>query len=212
MARAKTEEVKRTRDAQATQRALLEAGARLFAEAGYDGATLERLAAGAGVTKAMVRYHFKDKAGLYRAVLLETFDHVFAAVSPVREAALAPKAKLERYVAALMEAVRARPHIQGLLIRDYAAGRIVKDKALLASLMRLSQTTAAILEEGRKAGAFRALDAHIYHLWLVGAGAFFVSSEPFRADLGKRRMWAGEPTFESFVRLLQTLAVKGAEK
>lgn len=200
----------RTRNSAATQRALLASGARLFAERGYEAATTEQLAEAAGVTKAMVRYHFEDKAGLYRAVIAESLDHVMAAVAAVRDADLAPQDKLSRYVAALAGAISARPHIGGLLISDYAAGRIAKDKALMASLMRLSLTTKAILDQGRRAGAFRNVDYHLFHLWLVGAITFFVSSQRFRDDLAAAPPWSGPaPSLPRFVKLLQHLAVSG---
>jgi TetR/AcrR family transcriptional regulator len=199
------------RDAEATQRRLLEAGAELFAEIGYEAATLERLAEAAGVTKAMVRYHFEDKGGLYRAVLEESFDHIALTIAAARDADLQPAVKLTAYVRTLAKAIQERPHIGALLVTDYAAGRIAHDKALTASLMRFSQSTATVLAEGQRAGAFRKLDAHLFHLWLVGAIAVFVASQKFRDEVGQRQPWSGPaPTFERFVKLLQELALKGA--
>lgn len=201
---------RRTRNSEATQQALLDAGARLFAEIGYEAATLELLAAGAGVTKAMVRYHFDDKAGLYRAVISESLDHVAAAISAVRDADLDPETKLMRYVAAFAEGLRERPHLGGLLISDYAAGRIARDAALTKSLFRFFQTTKAILDEGRRARVFCKLDAHLFHLWLVGSIVLFVASQRFRDDVKSQPPWKGPtPRFAAYVRLLQHLARKG---
>ncbi len=202
----------RTRNSETTQQALLDAGAKLFAEIGYEATTLEAIAAGAGVTKAMVRYHFEDKAGMYRAVISESLDHIAATIAAVRDTKLEPAAKLSRYVAALAAAIRARPHLGGLLISDYAAGRIAKDKALTQSLMRLSLTTKAVLEEGARARAFRKLDAHLFHLWLVGAIVLFVASQRFRDDVKADPPWSGpNPQFDAFVKLLQYLALQGVE-
>ncbi|MGE0596469.1 MAG: TetR/AcrR family transcriptional regulator [Hyphomonadaceae bacterium] len=200
----------RQRNAQSTQRALLEGGAQLFAERGYEAVTLEAIAESAGVTKAMVRYHFGDKAGFYRAVISESLDHIVSAIRPVRDASLTADAKLTRYVAALAEGIRARPHLGGLLISDYAAGRIAKDPFLSRSLVRLFETTKAILDEGVRAGEFRKLDPHLFHLWLVGAIVLFVSSQRFRDDAGAAAPYTGPaPRFDRFVRMLQHLALKG---
>lgn len=200
----------RKRNAEATQRALLDAGARLFAERGYEAATIEGVAEAAGVTKAMVRYHFQDKAGLYRAVISESFDHVAEAIGAVRDADLDPEAKLARYVAVFAEALRERPHLGGLLITDYAAGRIAKDPTLTKSLLRFFQTTKAILDEGRRARVFRKLDPHLFHLWLVGSIVIFVASQRFRDDVKAAPPWKGPtPRFAAYVRLLQHLAHKG---
>lgn len=184
----------------------------MFAERGYDAATIEQLAEAAGVTKAMVRYHFQDKAGLYRAVITESLDHIMAGISPIRDASIPSEEKLARYVEALATAIQARPHMGGLLISDYAAGRIASDTDLTASLMRISATTRAILEEGARAGAFRKVDYHLFHLWLIGALVFFISSQRFRDDVAAKPKWSGPaPSIRRYVELLQDLAISGIQ-
>ncbi len=57
------------RDSVATQKRLLDAAEREFAQRGYAGARLKDIAAGAGVQTTLIHHYFDDKAGLYRAVL-----------------------------------------------------------------------------------------------------------------------------------------------
>jgi AcrR family transcriptional regulator len=60
----------RTRLAADERRALiLEAAGRLFGERGYEGVTLDRIAAAAGVTKPVLYRHFASKKALYLALL-----------------------------------------------------------------------------------------------------------------------------------------------
>ncbi|HIW68640.1 MAG TPA: TetR/AcrR family transcriptional regulator, partial [Candidatus Dietzia merdigallinarum] len=47
---------------------LIEVGRRIFAEYGYDAATVEEIAAVAGVSKPVVYEHFGGKEGLYAVV------------------------------------------------------------------------------------------------------------------------------------------------
>ena len=54
-----------------TRAALLAAAAGEFAERGYHGAGVDRIAASAEVNKRMIYHHFADKAGLMRAVMME---------------------------------------------------------------------------------------------------------------------------------------------
>ncbi|WP_406065130.1 TetR/AcrR family transcriptional regulator [Streptomyces sp. NBC_01077] len=51
------------------RRAILEAAARVIARRGVRGLRVEELAADAGVSKALVYYHFEDRAGLLRSTL-----------------------------------------------------------------------------------------------------------------------------------------------
>jgi AcrR family transcriptional regulator len=60
---------RRRRDAQGTRAALLEAATELFAERGYDHATIRDIGERAGVDPAMIARYFGGKAQLYIAVL-----------------------------------------------------------------------------------------------------------------------------------------------
>ncbi|WP_353113966.1 TetR/AcrR family transcriptional regulator [Microbacterium sp.] len=55
--------------------AILAAAERVFAEEGYDRATLRTIAAAAGVKLSLLVYHFESKAQLYRAVF-ERHQHI----------------------------------------------------------------------------------------------------------------------------------------
>lgn len=66
---------------------LLAAGLRLFAEQGFDATSTRQLAAEAGVSHALLRYHFSSKAGLRDAIdddVLGAFGRAFAAVQAGR--------------------------------------------------------------------------------------------------------------------------------
>lgn len=58
----------RRRDAERTTADLLQAAEREFAEHGFAGARVDRIAAGAGCNKALIFQRFGDKQGLYAAV------------------------------------------------------------------------------------------------------------------------------------------------
>jgi AcrR family transcriptional regulator len=51
-----------------TRERILSAAESVFAQFGYDGATVRRISQAAGVPVALVNYHFGSKLGLYRAI------------------------------------------------------------------------------------------------------------------------------------------------
>lgn len=61
--------VKDNASSQETRRKLIDAAGQVFAERGYHGATLQEITDRAGVNKAAVNYHFRDKQELYAAVV-----------------------------------------------------------------------------------------------------------------------------------------------
>ncbi len=65
------------------RRALIETAAgRLFGERGYDGVTLDEIAAAAGVTKPILYRHFASKTALYLALLERHADDLPTFVPP----------------------------------------------------------------------------------------------------------------------------------
>ena len=72
---------------------ILAAAAREFADRGYAGAGVDRIARRARVNKAMLYYHFKSKRALYRRVLRQTFGEVAARLETI---AASPATAAER--------------------------------------------------------------------------------------------------------------------
>jgi len=58
----------------ATRARLLDAAAHVFAEHGFQAATIRDICTRAGANVAAVNYHFRDKAGLYLAVLRHSMN------------------------------------------------------------------------------------------------------------------------------------------
>lgn len=57
---------------------ILDAALRLFAERGYDAASMDEIASAAGITVAVIYAHFKSKEELHRIVLNEQWQKVIA--------------------------------------------------------------------------------------------------------------------------------------
>lgn len=62
----------------ATRSALLVAGRKLFATAGYENVAAEQIVEAAGVTRGALYHHFDGKAGLFEAVFLEIEGELMA--------------------------------------------------------------------------------------------------------------------------------------
>lgn len=66
------------RSVEETRAAILKAALTLFSERGFEGVALRDIAACAGVEHSLVRYHFTDKANLWRAALRDLIDRMNA--------------------------------------------------------------------------------------------------------------------------------------
>src|SRR4051812_35964225 len=112
---------KRTVAAGSRERVFAAAAAE-FAARGYAGANMDRIARAARLNKAMIYYHFKNKAALYRDILRDMFAAVGAEVAGVAASTLAPEEKIRRYVEAIARAAEARPHFPPIWLRELAEG------------------------------------------------------------------------------------------
>ncbi|MGP1373869.1 MAG: TetR/AcrR family transcriptional regulator [Almyronema sp.] len=71
--------------AQLKQAQILQGALEIFLEGGYEGTSMDRVAAAAGVSKVTIYKHFQDKEGLFTALIeqvtLQRFQTVFSTLS-----------------------------------------------------------------------------------------------------------------------------------
>jgi TetR/AcrR family transcriptional regulator len=88
------------------RRAILDRSAELFSEYGYDRASMNKIAAACGVSKANLYHYYKDKDELLFDVIRVHLEDLLQVVEAADQPDLAPDARLRELVAALLEAYR----------------------------------------------------------------------------------------------------------
>ena len=88
------------------RRAILDRSAELFSEYGYDRASMSRISAACGVSKANLYHYYKDKDELLFDVIRVHLKGLLQVVEAADRPELAPEARLRELVAALLEAYR----------------------------------------------------------------------------------------------------------
>jgi AcrR family transcriptional regulator len=110
---------------------LLDAALTLFAERGVAGTTIAEIAAGAGVTPAMVHYYFSNRDRLLDAVAEERLKQIVTAVwSPVVETnKVVPM--LRGLVQRILEATEVNPWLPSLWLREVVSeGGQLRDRLM----------------------------------------------------------------------------------
>src|ERR1043166_6011088 len=92
-----------------TRAAILAAAMDEFAEHGYGGARVDRIAKSAKLNNHALYYHFGDKEELFQAVLEHGYEALRANLEPRDPAAMAPEAAMAKIVEDVFEFVQRMP-------------------------------------------------------------------------------------------------------
>lgn len=97
---------------------LVDVARRLFAEKGFDGTSIEEIAARAEVSKPVVYEHFGGKEGIYAVVVDREIQALTGALSGALEGGGHPKVLVERTTLALLGYIEASEDGFRILVRD----------------------------------------------------------------------------------------------
>ena len=115
----KPERPPRRRNAEATKARLMAAGETLFSAHGFSGTTLDAIAEQADANKAMVRYYFGDKDGLYSAIIETIIDDVLAHLESELASPTDPVTDMGDFIEVFARAIISRPSFPRMILRDY---------------------------------------------------------------------------------------------
>lgn len=100
---------------------LLDIGRRLFAERGFEGTSIEEIAAQAGVSKPVVYEHFGGKEGLYAVVVDREVERLLTVTTELLEGEHS-KPKFEAAAVALLRYIDENSDGFRILVRDSSPG------------------------------------------------------------------------------------------
>lgn len=147
---------------------LIQVGRALFAEKGFDGTSVEEIAANARVSKPVVYEHFGGKEGIYAVVIDREMQRLLSLVTQALSASHA-LVKLERAALALLQYIEESSEGFRILVRDsHAASGTGTFASLISDIA--SQVEDVLADEFRERGYDPDL-APMYAQMLVGMTA-----------------------------------------
>lgn len=159
--------IRQDRKAQ-TVRSILEAAAGEFAETGFEGARVDRIAERAGANKAMIYYHIGDKRALYARVLHAVLGHTAARMEKNIQAADTPREKLRAYVQSIGKTVLEHPYMPRIMMRELASGGQSLPDIVIDDFAAIIGMVDSVIQFGARGGEFVELDPLALHLMVIG--------------------------------------------
>ncbi|WP_374194392.1 TetR/AcrR family transcriptional regulator [Streptomyces sp. N35] len=204
----KPRRTRRTRMTGAERRQqLLDIGRTLFAEKGFEGTSVEEIAAKAGVSKPVVYEHFGGKEGLYAVVVDREMQRLLDMVTSSLTAGH-PRELCEQAAFALLDYIEEYTDGFRVLVRD---SPVTQSTGTFASLISdIATRVEHILAKEFKARGFDPKLAPLYAQALVGSVAltgqwWLTTRKPKKADVAAHLVnlaWHGLGNLEAKPRLI----------
>ncbi len=195
---------------------LVDVGRKLFAEKGFDGASVEEIAHRAAVSKPVVYEHFGGKEGLYAVVVDREISSLLTSIIDALATTDHPRMLAERAALALLDYIEASPDGFRILVRDSPVGG---SGSSLASLMSdVASQVEHLLAASFKRNGFDAKLAPMYSQMLVGmvalTGQWWMDSrKPKKQEVAAHLVnlaWNGLSGLQAKPTLLETKTKKSS--
>jgi TetR/AcrR family transcriptional regulator len=167
---------------------ILAAAALEFAERGYAGARVDRIARRARVNKAMLYYHFGSKQKLYRALLRTTFTEAAVRLRAIAATDAPPARKLELAISTIAGFIEERAFFPAIMLREVADGGAHLDRQTLAALAAVPAAVGAIVQQGVAERAIRSVHPVAAYFTMLAPVVVFLAGAPIRKELAARHM------------------------
>jgi TetR/AcrR family transcriptional regulator len=157
-----------TRIQRRNRKAILAAALAVFSEFGFRGATIDRIAERAGLSKPNLLYYFPSKQAIYVAVLEDTLEEWLRPLAELDPAG-DPIAEIGRYIDAKLAMSRARPEASKLFANEILHGAPAIGAFLRGPMKALIDEKAAVIAAWASAGKIAAVDPRhlIMMIWAV---------------------------------------------
>ena len=147
---------------QANEALILSAAEKVFARAGFGGATMAAIAEASGLPKANLHYYFGSKDVLYREVLARILNDWLVPTHGITVDA-APKTALAQYIRDKMELSAQRPDGSKVFANELLHGAPVVKGLLATELRQLLLEKAAVVQAWVDAGRMARVDGmHLF--------------------------------------------------
>lgn len=147
---------------------ILDAALDVFSRHGYRGASIDEIAAGAGMSKPNLFYYYKRKEDILHAVLEGLLDHwiePLKAIQPDRD----PKEEIVRYIRRKVEIARDYPRESRLFANEIMRGAEHVEEILSVDVKALVDEKALLLQSWMDEGKIAQTDPHhlFFAIWAM---------------------------------------------
>ncbi len=162
---------------------LIEVGRTVFADKGFEAASVEEIAAAAKVSKPVVYEHFGGKEGLYAVIIDREMERVIRVITTAISQG-SPRERSEQAVVAMLSYIRDEP--SGFAVLCHDAPSSVSGGQMSNLLAIVAERVGDVFEAAFKEAGYDVKYAPVYAQALIGmvtfVGAWWTDNRHLRVD------------------------------
>ena len=162
---------------------LLAIARQAFAENGYAATSLRQIAQAAGLRKASLFHHFKNKEELYLSSLTEVLAELAVMVTAARDGQASFITRLDNLGDDVVGYFGSRPEAARLLLRELVGGGPLASGPGRAAIDQNLEGVAQFLRRGIEQGAMPEQDADQLALSIIGLHLLYFAAPTFASEL-----------------------------
>ncbi len=181
----------RTNDPERVRRDILDVATREFAERGYSGARVDEIAAKTATSKRMIYYYFRDKEGLYIAVLEEAYARIRQIERGLNLEGLAPADALRRLAEFTFDYQNGNPDFVRIVMVEniHNGAHLARSERIQGLNVSVITVLDEIYRRGVEEGVFRpGLNVLDLHMTISALSFFNVSNRATFSRIFKTEM------------------------
>jgi len=168
------------RDAKLSKKIILDNAIKLFSTKGYGSSSMDELAQISGLNKAMIFYYFKNKQGLYDAVIELIMDEIYETVSNEGEDKNNPSLELEIFIKTYAKFACSHKYLPALLLRELSNSGENISESLFFKMRKLYVYFSDILKRGEEKGIFKDVMPMMLYFMVLGTLNLIITTKPLR--------------------------------
>jgi TetR/AcrR family transcriptional regulator len=150
------------------EKEILDCALEVFAAFGFHGATIDKIADKAGLSKPNLLYYFRSKEQVYRALLARTMEGWLDPLMAI-DGGGEPLEELKRYISAKMEMSFANPRASRLFAIEVQSGAAQLRDLMRTTLKAIVDEKAQVIQKWMDQGRLRPVDPKhlIFSIWSI---------------------------------------------
>lgn len=198
-------------EALSTEEKIKKSAQREFAQYGFEGARVDRIAQKARVNKAMIYYHFRSKENLYEVLLSRVYNAIFPRIIENIPEEMGPQEKLELIISSFIDFIREldEDFIRMMLRELSSGGKYFKKLMLPKVIIPMIGAIDELFKEGVSQGLFKRIVPHYTFIQTLGSIIFTNAIRIVLSDTELGKSIFKEDFFEGFKKNLLTIVKTG---